>query len=789
MLRNYLTITFRNLLKNPVFSFINIAGLSIGLTCTILILLWVYDEINYNQYFPKYDHIAQLRLNTAFDKGISTGISMPFPLKDALLAQDKRIIRAARTNWGENALMAVGEKKVNKMGLWVTESFFDIFDHEFIKGTPRALDDPKSLVLTESMAKALFGDEDPINKMVLVDNKEELKVTGVVKNLPENSTFSMFAFYMPYSYYELTQAWVPKVRDQWDSNVSQVFVELEPGANIEEVSASIEKIIADHHKDLGNTSLFLQPMSRWRLFANFTDGKEAGGLILYVRLFSGIAIFILIIACINFMNLATARSERRAREVGIRKCVGSRRKDLIFQFVGESVLLALAAFLVALVLVELSMPFYNLLVSKHLEINYTSGYFWAASLGLTVATGIVAGSYPAFYLSSFRPVQVLKGRISTGRGPTTPRQVLVTMQFGFSILLVIASVVVYQQIDHLRKRDTGYDKENLLLMWTTADIEKNYQPLKTELLASGLVESICKSNSPVTSIFSTNTMQDWPGRQPGQRIDFTTIATEYDYTKTLGIKLLEGRDFSPEHASDTTAMLINQATVDVLKLENPIGTRLRMFDTDYEVIGIMENTLMGVAHRPIDPMVLVLMPDWSSTISVRLTGSGDIKERVAGVQKIFQKYNPAFPFEYRFADQEFQRKFSYFDMIGRLSGGFTVLALLITALGIFGLASFAAEQRSKEISVRKVMGATVASLVVLMTRDFSRLVLIAFMIAAPLGWYFMNEFLQRYPYRIDIQWWVLPAAGISAWILTLVIVTTQAAKTATANPVQALRSE
>ncbi len=789
MLLNYFKIAIRSLLKNPAFSFINVTGLSIGLACSILILLWVYDEVTFNQYFPKYDNIAQVRLNAVVDKGIVTGVSMPYPLKDALLTQDKRILRAVRTNWGEGALMAVGDKKMNKVGLWVTESFFDIFEHEFISGTPRALDDPRTIVLTESLAKALFGDEDPLNRMILVENKEELKVTGVVKNLPENSNFSNYSFYMAYSYYELTQGWVSQVKDRWDNNVTQVYVELEPGTNIEEVNESISKLISSHHKDLDNVSLFMQPMSHWRLYTNFTEGKESGGLILYVRLFTGIAIFILVIACINFMNLATARSERRAREVGIRKSIGSRRKDLVFQFLGESILLALIAFLVAVVLVELSLPLYNQLVSKHLEINYGSPYFWLLGLGLSVATGVLAGSYPAFYLSAFNPVQVLKGRMHVSRGSATPRQVLVTLQFSFSILLVIASVVVYKQIDHLRRRDTGYNQDNLLLIWTSADIEKNYQPLKTELLASGYVESMCKSNSPVTSIFSTNILEDWPGRQPGQRIEFTTIATEYDYTKTLGIKLLEGRDFSPDHVADTAAMVINQATVDVLNLENPIGAKLKMFETDFEVIGVTENILMGVATRPIDPMVMILSPSWSSTISVRLKPSENIQETLAGVEKIFQKYNPAFPFEYRFADQEFQKKFSTFDMIGRLSSGFTVLTLLITALGIFGLASFAAEQRSKEISLRKVMGATVGSLILLMTSDFSRLVVIAFMIAAPLGWYFMDQFLERYPYRIDMPVWVLPLAGASALALTLLIVSTQALKSATANPVDALRSE
>lgn len=789
MLLNYFKIAVRSLLKHPSFSFINIAGLSTGLACSILILLWVYDEVTFDQYFPKHNQIYQVKLNASVDKGIVTGQSVPYPVKDALLSEDSRILRTVRTNWGEGALMSVGEKKLNKVGLWVTESFFDMFDYQFLSGSPRALDDPKSVVLTQSLAKALFGNEDPLNKTILVENTVDLKVAGVVADLPENTTFSGFAFYMPYSFYEIHQSWVANVKDRWDNNVSQVFVELQPGTPVNEVDDAIRGMIAEKDPNLSNVSLFLHPMNHWRLYSNFTNGKESGGMILYVQLFTGIAIFILVIACINFMNLATARSERRAREVGIRKSIGSRRKDLVFQFLGESILLAVLAFLVSIVMVELILPLYNQLVSKQLTINYASPLFWMLGLGLTLATGVLAGSYPAFYLSSFSPVQVLKGKLQVSGRSTTPRQVLVTIQFVFSILLTIAAVVVYQQIDFLRQRDVGYDRDNLLLIWTTSDIEKNYQPLKTELLASGYAEAMCKSNSPVTAIFSQNTLDDWPGRQEGQRIEFTTVATEYDYTKTLGIRMLQGRDFSPEFPSDSMAIIVNQATVDVLNLQNPVGETVKMWEQEWHIIGVTENVLMGSASRPIEPLIMVMSPDWSSTISVRLRPGGDMAETLAGVESIFRKYNPAYPFEYRFADVEFEKKFSTFNMIGRLSNAFTVLTLVITALGLFGLAAFATEQRSKEIGIRKVMGATVASLVLLITRDFSRLVLIAFVIAAPTGWYFMNQFLQRYTYRIDISVWVLPAAGLTALLLTLAIVSMQALKTAVENPVKALRSE
>ena len=789
MLLNYFKIAVRSLLKHPSFSFINIAGLSTGLACSILILLWVYDEVTFDQYFPKHNQIYQVKLNASVDKGIVTGQSVPYPLKDALLSEDSRILRTVRTNWGEGALMSVGDKKLNKVGLWVTESFFDMFDYQFLSGSPRALDDPKTVVLTQSLAKALFGNEDPLNKTILVENTAELKVGGVVADLPENTTFSGFAFYMPFSFYEISQSWVANVKDRWDNNVSQVYVELQPGTPAGEVDDAIRGMIAEKNPALSNVSIFLHPMSHWRLYSNFTNGKESGGMILYVQLFTGIAIFILVIACINFMNLATARSERRAREVGIRKSIGSRRKDLVFQFLGESILLAVLAFLVSIVMVELMLPLYNQLVSKHLTINYASPVFWMLGLGLTLATGVLAGSYPAFYLSSFSPVQVLKGKLQVSGRSATPRQVLVTLQFVFSILLTIAAVVVYQQIDYLRQREVGYDRDNLLLIWTTSDIEKNYRPLKTELLASGYAEAMCKSNSPVTAIFSQNTLDDWPGRQEGQRIEFTTVATEYDYTKTLGIRMLQGRDFSPEFPSDSLAIIVNQATVDVLNLQNPVGETVKMWEQEWHIIGVTENVLMGSASRPIEPLIMVMSPDWSSTISVRLRPGGDVAETLAGVEAIFRKYNPAYPFEYRFADDSFDQLYKGESTVGVLANYFSVMAIFISCLGLLGLIMFAAAQRAKEIGVRKVLGASVPSLFGLLSRDFLILVGVAFVFSSPLAWYVMQDWLAGFAYRTEIGAPVFVLSGAVAGGIALLTISYQAVKAALENPVKALRSE
>ncbi|MFZ5999726.1 MAG: ABC transporter permease, partial [Bacteroidota bacterium] len=509
MFKNYFKIAIRSLLKNSVYSFINIAGLSIGLACSILILLWVWDEVTFNQYFPNYKNMYKMRLNAKVDKGIETGDAMAFPLRDVLLQQDSRIKNVIVTNWGEGGLLGVGDKKLNKVGLWATESFLSSFGFTMLHGdATTALKDPSSIVLSKATAIALFGDVDPTNKVIRVDDATDLRVVGVYEDLPDNTSFERLDFVIPFAHYEATQSWVRRSKENWKNHSFQMYVELQPGADMAEVNSSIAGLESTHNPDAkGIVELFLHPMDHWHLYSRFENGKEAGGMIEYVRLFSIIALFVLVIACINFMNLATARSESRAREVGIRKSIGSRRKDLVFQFLGESIFISFVAFLAAVLLVEVSLPFYNSIVSKHLQIEYTNPYLWLGALAIVLITGTLSGSYPALYLSSFHPVKVLKGRIKLGRNAATPRQILVTLQFGFSILLMAGTVVIYQQIQHVRSRDVGYNRENLLLFWTTTDIEKNYNALKNDLINSGVVESVCKSNSPITSIFSTNELQ------------------------------------------------------------------------------------------------------------------------------------------------------------------------------------------------------------------------------------------------------------------------------------------
>jgi len=600
-------------------------------------------------------------------------------------------------------------------------------------------------------------------------------------------SFFRFDYVMPFAYYEATQSWVRYSKDNWNNNSFQMYVQLQPGASEAEVNKSIENIIKDNNPKAPTAKLFLHPMSKWRLYSNFENGINSGGMIEYVRLFTAIAIFVLVIACINFMNLATARSESRAREVGIRKSVGSRRKELIFQFLGESVMVTFISSVLALVLVELVLPSYNLLVNKNIFIDYSNPWLWSIALGWVLVIGIFSGSYPAFYLSSFQPVKVLKGKVNVGKGATTPRKVLVTLQFGFSIFLIIGTIVIYQQIMHVKNRDMGYDRENLMQIWTNGELETNFQTIREELVRTGVVKSVCKSNSPITSIFSNNEVK-WEG-MPDQRVGFSTIATEYDYTETMGIKMIEGRDFSRDFKSDSMAVIVNQAAVDLMGMEEPLGQKIIYNDQELEIIGVMPNVVMDSPYQPVEAMTLIFDPDWSSTITLRLNKTENLAKSITKVETVFKKLNPTYPFEFRFADADFERKFATINLISRLATIFASLAIIITCLGLFGLAAFTAEQRTKEVGIRKVMGASVSSLVLLISKDFSRLVIFGFLVSGPIAWWFLNNFLERYTYRISIMWWILPLAGATALVLALIIVSTQALKAATANPSQSLRSE
>jgi putative ABC transport system permease protein len=789
MLKNYLILTFRNLRKNGFYSFINISGLAIGITSSLLILLWIADETSFDKFHPKADRLYQVWVNAHFDGRINSWTSVPLPTHEAMKPADANILHAAVTDWGGDHLLAsTDDKRMNKRGFNVSEEFLEMFQFPLIAGNAeQVLDEASNIVITESTAKAFFGDEDAMGKIIRVDNQYDLKVAGILKDIPSNSSFQ-FDFLLPYKHWQTTNEWVRRNETNWGNYSFQVFVELNDANNKASVENSIRDMLAQHGEDKEiKHAFFLYPLLRWRLHGNFENGVEQGGMSDYVQLFTILAVFIIVIACINFMNLATARSERKAREVGIRKSIGSSRSQLIFQFIGESLIITTISFVIAVIAAQVLLPYYNTLVEKKLFIDYMSKEFWIFSLGLIVVTGIVAGSYPAFYLSGFQPVKVLKGKPTVGKSASLPRKTLVTIQFGFSIFLIISVFVVYNQIQLTKGRNLGYEQENLITVPLNKDYHDNLRALKAELLASNVVESMVRANSAITDINSNNFV-GWPGKPEELKVIFTTIVTDYDWAKTMGVKMIEGRDFSEDFKSDSMAIVVNKAAIKIMGLKDPIGTELDLWGKKRKLIGIYDDVLMGSPYDEVKPMFAVL-DDWWGSITIRLKKTDDLQASIKSVETIFKKYGPNYPFDYTFVDVEFQKKFTTINLTSSIASLFAVLAIVITGLGLFGLAAFTAEQRKKEIGIRKVLGASVSSVVNLISLDFSILVVIAFIICAPLSWWAMNSYLERYTIRTEISWWIFPATGAIALTFALLIVSTQAFRAAQANPVNSLRNE
>jgi len=786
MIKNYLKIAWRNLFRNKGFSATNLLGLTIGITCTILISLWVKDELTYDKFHSNYSSIYKIYANRDFNNQMFTDENMVLPLASSIEKNISQVKHAVVTTHRQPHILTYGDAKLKKEGYTVSEHFFDMFSWKFIKGNvATALPDAYSIVLTRSAAKALFGNDDPINKIIKVDNEYDAKVTAIVADVPGNSTFQ-FDFINAFNY---NNDFLKRAMTNWQNSSWDVFVQVNPGANMKLIEKNINDIKYQHDGgDKRISTYFAFPMNKWRLQSEFKDGKNTGGMIEYVRLFSIIAIIILLIACVNFMNLSTARSEKRAREVGVRKTLGSGKRELIFQFFSESIILASIAFVLSILAVYLLLPFFNDLVDKHLSLNLAQPLFWAAAIILILFTGIVAGSYPALYLSSFNPVKVLKGTFLGGKKSALPRHILVIAQFAISILLISATIIIYQQIQHIKNRDIGYNPDNLIMIPSTEDTQKNYAAIRDELMKTGMISIVNRSFSPITEVWWKSPAPDWDGKPAGAELIVASMATDVNYTKTMGVKIIEGKDFSGVPA-DSANMIINEAAVKAMQLKNPVGTQLRYGPNKYTVIGVTNNIVMESPFKAVDPMLVYFDPNNSNSINIRLKSSVKPQQALSAIETVFKKYNPAYPFDYKFVDEEFGKKFLTENLISRITNIFAGLAIFICCIGLAGLASFTIEKRIREIGIRKVMGATLQQLLLLISKDFLKLVLIAFVIAAPLAWWFMNNWLEKYPDRISISIWLFGAVGFLILLLALVVVCLNTMKAAVANPIKSLRTE
>ena len=795
MIRNYFKIAFCNLIKQKGYSFINIAGLATGMAVAILIGLWIWDELSYNKYHQNYDRTAQVWQHQVFNGIVGSQVSNPYLMAEEIrntYGSDFKYV--LQSSWNFSHILTYGEKKFNKEGSYFEPAVTEMLSLKMLKGSRDGLKEPYSILLSESTAKAYFGDIDPMNQLMRIDNQKDVKVTGVYEDLPYNSSFREVSFLLPWDLYLITQEWIKKMDNPWGSNFTQTFAQLADHADMDKVSAKIKNVKFNKLKDDGERKykpvVFLLPMSKWHLHSEFKNGINTGGRIEFVWLFGIIGVFVLMLACINFMNLSTARSEKRAKEVGIRKSIGSARGQLINQFFTESLVVSLLAFIFALLLVLLILPSFNQVADKKLVLPWLSSGFWLMGISFSVLTGIIAGSYPALYLSSFQPVMILKGTFRVGRFASMPRKVLVVLQFSVSVTLIIGTIIVFNQIQFAKNRPIGYEKNGLInLFMSTPDIHDHFETIRIELKASGAIVEMAESGSPTTQIWNSNGGFEWKGKDPALAVDFPNNGVTYEYGKTIGWQFKEGRDFSRDHATDSLAFVINEAAVKFLSFKNTIGETLIWNDKPYTIIGIIKDMVVESPYEPARASLFHISNDQQNVMIIKLNPEMSSRDALAKTETIFRKYNPAAPFDYKFVDEDYARKFGDEERVGKLASFFAILAIFISCLGIFGLASFVAEQKAKEIGIRKVMGASVFTLWKMLSRDFVVLVIISLFIAIPTSFYFMNSWLHKYEYRSEISWWIFAVSGMGALVITLLTVSYQAIKAALMNPVNSLRSE
>lgn len=785
MFKNHLKIAWRNLWKNKGYSGLNIFGLAIGITCASLILLWVEDELSFDGAFPKKDLVYYVPTNQKFEGEWRTVFqSTPGPLAKVMKDEIPEIVKSSRS-LGAELLFQVGDNSINKYGRIADPDFLDIFSLDFIEGNlETALEKPDAIVISEETAVHLYGEErSALGKVVTVNTDTDYTVTGVFKDLPSNISYA-FDWVTQFENFSANKPWM----SEYGSFFSDTFVELSPEAEFTTADAKVRKLLPAIRGE-EDVVAFLHSMQDWYLRSDFEGGKKVGGQITYVRLFAIIAVIILIIACINFMNLSTARSEKRANEVGVRKVLGSVKGNLISQFMAEALITATIAGIVSVLLLLLLLPQFNILIEKQLELRLFDSIHILSLMGITLICGLLAGWYPAFYLSSFRPVEVLKGVGGKQGSAATIRKGLVVTQFTVSIIFIISTIVVYQQINHVKSRDLGFEKENLIRLPVNGDIIKNFNPIQQDMIASGKIENVGLNNSEILSGGNNGWGYEWQGGIDTEDIVISKRYISSSFFETAGMKIVEGRGFSKEIDNANSNILITETFAKLMGEGSAVGKVVRRDDEAYTVIGVVKDYLYGDMYGTSDPVMFHNHHGDARHLYVKAGRGAAITETLATMENVMKKYNPAFPFEYQFVNDAFDARFKSEKLIGNLSRIFAVLAIIISCLGLFGLAAYTAEQRRKEIGVRKVLGSSVNGIVQLLSKDFIRLVIFALLIAGPIAWWMMQNWLESFAYRIEIDWRVFLIAGLVAIFIALVTVSFQAIKAAIVNPIKSLRTE
>jgi putative ABC transport system permease protein len=808
MFQSYFKIGWRNMRRNVGYTSINVGGLAVGMAVAILNGLWLWDELSFNKYHENYDRIAEVAIRGENEDGKWTGVTVTYPMGTELITNHhdlfKRIVRTSFGDGDYDAILSSGESKISAGGLSADAEAPEMFTLKMSHGTRDGLKETHSIMIASSVSKALFGDGDPINKLITINNSTNVTVTGVYEDFPLNTKLHKVKYFTTWGLFLINNPWIEeRMVNNWREHFIHIYAEILPGANFEEVGERIKNIIqvAPEDRENGTRHALLFPMSKWHLFP-FDSGRGATtdkGPIQMVWMVGSIGMFVLLLACVNFMNLSTARSEKRAKEVGIRKTIGSVRRQLIQQFFSESYLVVLSAFILSILLTSLVLPWFNDLSSKQMAIPWTMPAFWLSSIGFLFITGLLAGSYPAFFLSSFQPVKVLKGTFRAGRLASIPRKVLVVMQFTVSVALIICTIIVYQQIQFAKNRPVGYTREGLItLAMKSREFHDKYTVLRNEWKNSGVVEEVSASMGLVTTLGSNNGGFGWEGQKPDPHQNFGTLVVTAEHGRTLGWQFIQGRDFSSEYASDSMGMVINESAAKYMGFKNPVGESVSWEwwvddrpPLHYKILGVIKDVVMGSPYEPVKPTVFYLKGhnggvNW---INVRIKNGVNTSEALAKMEAVFKNVIPSAPFDYKFVDEQYAQKFAAEERIGKLASFFGTLAIFISCLGLFGLASFVAEQRTKEIGIRKVLGASVTNLWRMLSSDFVVLVILSCVIAVPIAYYFLNEWLQKYQYRIEISWLVFVIAGLGSVMITLATVSYQAIRAALANPVESLKEQ
>jgi len=786
MFGNYLKVTLRNIARHKGYSLINITGLAVGMACSILIFMWVQDEIGYDRYHEHTDDLYLVATMQQYGSRVYPASGTVPALGPALESEYPEILNAARMNNGQGQMLVTyGDRRFTERIQAGDIALLEIFSFPMVMGDlSTAFNDPHSIIMTEPMAEKYFGKDNPIGRTVTLDNTYDMTVTGVIKEIPRNSTWR-FSFLVPLDI--MREMYRPNYIDTWYNLSFRTFVLLDPNASPEEVSEKIRMRIKQSNPN-SNTEAYLFPYGDYRLY-----GLRGNGRIAVISTFSIIALFVLLIACINFMNLSTARSGRRAKEIGMRKVVGAGKQDIINLFYGESIMMSVIALAFAVLLVQLFLPAFNNLSGKQLSLGGgETGTLVAGILGITLLTGIVSGSYPALFLSSFKPVAVIRGILQSGAGGSKFRKSLVVLQFTMSIGLIISTIVVFNQVSFMRTKDMGIDREQMVQIRVKGGLKQQLESVKQEMLRSTAVGSVTVTQAPITAVYWNGQDWEWDGRDPDTNPLVSDLHTDYSFTETFSVEVTAGRFYSKEldsgKSADISKIVINEAFARIMEKENPTGERIFRSNRNYIVIGVVKDFSYTPLYQRVGPLMIYLNDEMANYMYVKIQ-SGDVSAALSHIETVYSKFNPDFPFEFTFLDDEYSSMYREEQIAGTVFRYFAALAVILSCLGLFGLASFTTEQRTKEIGVRKTFGASVPRIVVLLSKDFTKWVIAANILAWPISWFLMSMWLNNYAFRINLSWWIFVVSGAAALVVALLTVSYQAVRAARANPVNALKYE